>query len=49
MSLLLFALCYMNLDDDSLIKREKMSKDRSHFFATLAVLLVNIFSMSICR
>ncbi len=49
MSLLLFALRYMNLGGDPLIEREKVSEGRSRFSATLAVLLVGIFSMSICR
>ncbi len=49
MSLLLFVLCYINLNNNSLIKREKMLEDCNYFFATLAILLVDIFSMSIYR
>ena len=44
MSMLLFALRCINLDDDSLIKREKMLEEGdSRFFATLAVVFIDIF------
>jgi len=47
MSMLLFALRCMNLGDDPLIEREKVSEEGgSRFFATLAVLLTGSF---LCR